>query len=110
MRAAQEHACGLSFPALPSRQGAGIDPQGPGHFFLREAPDLSILYQLLGQCLRLREGVVPQESDNGRPVWEDRRGCVVFPIPDAALRDAEPLGDIALEQLKIESPFPDVIA
>ncbi len=27
-----------------------------------------------------------------------------------ALRDAEPLGDIALEQLKIEPPLPDVIA
>jgi hypothetical protein len=68
------------------------------------------LYQLLGRCLRLREGVVPQEFDNGWPVWEDRRGCVVFPIPDAALRDAEPSGDIALEQLKIKSPLSDVIA
>ena len=68
------------------------------------------MYQLLGRCLRFRKRVVPEEFDDARPVWEDRCGCVVFPIPDAALRDAEPLGDIALEQLKIKSPFPDVIA
>ena len=100
----------LPFTALPPGKRAWVNTQAFRHFFLREAPDLSILYKLLSQCSRLREGVVSEESDDGRPVWEDRRGCVVFPIPDAALRDAEPLGDIALEQLKVEPSLPDVIA
>ena len=104
------HSCGLPFAALPPGERARVNAQAFRHFFLREALNLSSLYQLLGRCLRLRKGVVPQEFDNGRPVWEDRRGCVVFPIPDAALRDAEPSGDIALEQLKVEPPLPDVIA
>jgi hypothetical protein len=103
-------SCARPFTALPPGKRAWVNTQAFRHFFLREALNLSSLYQLLGRCLRFRKGVVPEESDNGRPMWEDRRGCVVFPIPDAALRDAEPLGDIALQQLKIKSPLPDVIA
>jgi len=43
--------------------------------------------------------VVPQERDERRLITEVRLRTIRFPIPDTGLCDADPLGNVALEQL-----------
>jgi hypothetical protein len=90
-------------PALPAAERAWIDPEPSGHDLLGDAPVAPVGEQTLTYRPIGSPRCIPDEPHDARQEMKRRFRSVELPVGNAGGVGAELLGDLALEQAKIEA-------
>ena len=100
---------GLMPPSLPAHQCRRIDAQLPGHLPLREAKRPARGSKAFRERAGRGQGVVSQELNDGRHIADLGDGCVAFPAGNGLFVNPDLVGNLLLEELKVESPRAEMI-
>jgi hypothetical protein len=97
-------------PGFPVFDRRWIKAEPLGHLPLRQAECPPRSGKALRICVGWRKWVVTQEPDNGRDVADGRSGCVAFPVANRQFVNADPISNLALEELEVQAARADMVA
>ena len=97
-------------PCLPAHQRGRIDAQLLGHLPLRQTERPAGACQEFWESGGGRQGIVAQKPDDGWNVLDRGLGCVAFPVGDGQRMHADQLGNLRLEEAKVQSAGADMVS
>jgi hypothetical protein len=98
--------CGIPETSLPPAERGRVDADGPSGSVLRDPCTVAPGLQALTKCGAGNRRIEAEEIDDARQEAKGGLRPVQLPVGDGGLGDAEPVGNLTLQQPEVEPPLP----